>query len=71
LRKAFAIAAGLIIGGGMIFLGLNFLGKTVPLKVGDQAPDFSLIDQNGATIKLSDCKKKVVLAFYIKAFTPG
>jgi len=43
------------------------------LKVGDRAPDFSLSDQNGAPVKLSDFlgKKSVVLAFYIKAFTPG
>ena len=40
-----------------------------PLK----APDFSLPDQNGATVRLSDFrgKKNVVLAFYIKAFTSG
>ena len=44
-----------------------------PLKVGDLAPDFALPDQNGRTIRLSDFrgKKTVVLAFYIKAFTPG
>ena len=43
------------------------------LKIGDQAPDFSLPDQNGQTIRLSDFrgKKSVVLAFYIKAFTGG
>ena len=43
------------------------------LKVGDAAPDFSLPDQNGQTIRLSDFrgKKSVVLAFYIKAFTSG
>jgi cytochrome oxidase Cu insertion factor (SCO1/SenC/PrrC family) len=44
-----------------------------PPKVGDKAPDFALPDQNGRTIRLSDFrgKKTVVLAFYIKAFTPG
>ncbi|MGH9404160.1 MAG: redoxin domain-containing protein [Terriglobia bacterium] len=44
-----------------------------PLKVGDQAPDFSLPDQNGNLVKLSDYlgKKNVVLAFFIKAFTGG
>ena len=43
------------------------------LKVGDHAPDFTLPDQNGQTIRLSDFrgKKSVVLAFYIKAFTGG
>ncbi len=43
------------------------------LKVGDRAPDFALPDQKGATIRLSDFKgrKSVVLAFYIKASTPG
>ncbi len=43
------------------------------LRVGDAAPDFSLADQTGATIRLSDFrgKKSVVLAFYVKAFTSG
>ena len=43
------------------------------LQVGDAAPGFSLPDQNGATVRLSDFrgKKSVVLAFYIKAFTSG
>ena len=41
-------------------------------KVGDRAPDFTLADQNGAMVRLSEFlgKKRVVLAFYIKAFTP-
>ena len=43
------------------------------LKEGDRAPEFSLPDQNGHTVRLADYlgKKNVVLAFYIKAGTPG
>lgn len=43
------------------------------IKVGNTAPDFTLTDQNGKKIKLSDFrgKKNVVLAFYIFAFTGG
>ena len=43
------------------------------LKVGDAAPDFALPDQSGATVRLSHFrgKKSVVLAFYIRAGTPG
>lgn len=43
------------------------------LKVGDAAPDFTLPDQNGKTVNLSDFKgkKNVVLAFYVLAFTGG
>jgi len=43
------------------------------LRVGDSAPDFALPDQHGTMVKLSDFrgKKNVVLAFYIKAATPG
>ncbi len=42
-------------------------------KVGDQAPDFTLPDQNNKPVKLSDFrgKKNVVLAFYVLAFTAG
>lgn len=43
------------------------------LKVGDKAPDFTLPDQNGNKVKLSDFlgQKNVVLAFYVLAFTGG
>jgi cytochrome oxidase Cu insertion factor (SCO1/SenC/PrrC family) len=44
-----------------------------PLKVGDPAPDFSLTDTEGQTVKLSNFrgKRNVVLAFYVLAFTGG
>lgn len=43
------------------------------LNVGDHAPLFSLADQHGNTIALSDYigKKKVLVYFYPKAMTPG
>ena len=42
------------------------------LKVGDKAPDFSALDEQGNTISLSDYKgKKLVVFFYPKASTPG
>ncbi|MEQ8909148.1 MAG: thioredoxin-dependent thiol peroxidase [Vicingaceae bacterium] len=42
------------------------------LKIRDQAPDISSIDQNGNNFKLKDLRgKKVVLYFYPKDNTPG
>ncbi len=42
------------------------------LATGTQAPDFSVNDHNGNTVRLKDLKgKKVVLWFYPKADTPG
>ena len=42
------------------------------LEVGSTAPDFSVSDQTGATVNLSDLRgSKVVLWFYPKADTPG
>jgi thioredoxin-dependent peroxiredoxin len=42
------------------------------LKSGDKAPDFTLQDQNGKTIKLSDFKgRKLLVYFYPKAQTSG
>ncbi len=48
------------------------LGATT-LKVGDQAPDFTLADQEGQPVTLSKALKEgpVILAFFPKAFTPG
>ena len=42
------------------------------LETGTKAPDFSLPDQNGSAVRLSDFQgKKVVLYFYSKDNTPG
>jgi len=42
------------------------------LKIGDKAPDFKGVDQNGNVIALKDFKgKKLVLYFYPKDNTPG
>ena len=42
------------------------------IKVGDQAPDFEVNDQDGSPLKLSNLQgKKVVLYFYPKDNTPG
>ena len=42
------------------------------LKVGDKAPGFSLQDQDGSKVSLSDFKgKKLLLFFYPRADTPG
>jgi peroxiredoxin Q/BCP len=45
----------------------------VELKVGDTAPDFSLLDEHGLPVSLKDYlgKKNVVLYFYPKDFTSG
>lgn len=43
------------------------------LKVGDVAPDFTLLSDKWEPVKLSDFrgKKTVILAFYVLAFTGG
>ena len=43
------------------------------LKIGDKAPDFSLLDEHGRPVSLKDYagKNVVVLYFYPKDFTPG
>ncbi|WP_430400827.1 thioredoxin-dependent thiol peroxidase [Flavobacterium sp.] len=42
------------------------------LKIGDKAPNFSALDQNGKQHSLIDYKgKKLVVFFYPKASTPG
>jgi thioredoxin-dependent peroxiredoxin len=42
------------------------------LNVGDTAPDFTINDQDGNAVKLSDLRgRKVILYFYPKDMTPG
>lgn len=52
---------------------LAMLLGSAALKVGDKAPDFSLTDTDGKTVRLSKLLEKgpVILAFFPKAFTPG
>lgn len=43
-----------------------------PLKIGDMAPDFTLLDQDGTEVSPADYKgKRVLVYFYPKAMTPG
>lgn len=42
------------------------------LKIGDKVPDFTVNDQDGNAVSLSDYKgKKLIVFFYPKASTPG
>lgn len=60
-------------GAAMLALASTLTAQTGPLKVGDKAPDFTLPDQSGNKVSLSQFtgKKNVVLAFYVLAFTGG
>jgi thioredoxin-dependent peroxiredoxin len=68
MRNGIILAAVL-----MMATGINAQTPAPDLKVGDQAPDFSLVGSDGKTHKLSDFrgKKAVVLAWFPKAFTSG
>lgn len=53
-------------------LSLNKLRKQHMLPIGTHAPSFTLTDQNGDSVSLSDfIGKWVILYFYPKALTPG
>jgi peroxiredoxin Q/BCP len=70
MRKLFAIAP--LVG----ILGAASAGASsasaAELKVGDQAPDFSMPGSDGKTYKLADLKGQVVVvAWFPKAFTGG
>ena len=76
MRKAFF---GSLLISSLLFTGAAAVAADEPsvpdpkVKVGDTAPDFTLRDQSGKEVKLSDFrgKKNVVLAFYVFAFTGG
>lgn len=69
MNQKFRAAAILLV----LMLAVPMASVAASLKVGDKAPDFTLPDQNGKKVKLSDFqgKKNVVLAFYVLAFTGG
>ncbi len=48
------------------------LGAT-PIKIGDKAPDFTLVDTDGRSVTLSRLLRDgpVILYFFPKAFTSG
>jgi peroxiredoxin len=58
----------------MIAIGLltGVLAAAVP-KVGEVAPDFTVVDTEGKSLTLSELVKEgpVIVAFFPKAFTPG
>jgi peroxiredoxin len=55
-----------------LFSGVMQAQQEPKIKVGDVAPDFTLIDQNGKPHSLHDYKgKNVALAFYVWAFSPN
>jgi peroxiredoxin Q/BCP len=57
---------------GLVVLSAG-IASAAELKVGDDAPDFSMVGSDGKTYKLSDFKGKqaVVVAWYPRAFTGG
>ena len=65
-------AAALLLASGAAMLGQQ-PGEPTPLKVGDQAPNFTLGSTAGGKVSLADFQGKnpVVLAFFPAAFTGG
>jgi peroxiredoxin Q/BCP len=57
----------------MAFPIVAMLLGSAAVKVGDQAPNFTLPDTDGNPVTLSKLLEQgpVILAFYVKAFTPG
>ena len=74
-RRAFATALGLLLAAGLLPAQTpqTPANQTSTLAIGDMAPDFTLPDHSGKTVKLSDFRGKqgVVLAFIVLAFTGG
>ena len=68
MKKIFLLAASLFIG-----LASAVNEAQADLKVGDDAPDFSMVGSDGNTYTLADFKGKqaVVVAWFPKAFTGG
>jgi peroxiredoxin Q/BCP len=72
IRRRGALVAVAMLGMGILLAGAG-RAKAADLKVGDQAPAFTLQGSDGRTYSLSDFKgkKAVILAWYPKAKTRG
>lgn len=60
----------------LLFAALPIFGQEMKIKVGDMAPDFTLLQYDGTSVKpvsLHDFKgkKSVAVAFFVFAFTGG
>ncbi len=75
IRSVLAGAALLLLASGSIPVRgrQTQTDRTDTLQIGDTAPDFTLSDQNGKPVKLTDFRgrQQVVLAFFVLAFTGG
>jgi len=72
-RLIWFLGIGVVVGIILFTMTMPPPAAATSLKAGDKAPDFNLTDQNGHAVRLADYRGKnsVILAFYIKANTPG
>jgi hypothetical protein len=71
LRQLFATVSAVV--AGTLKMAVNRRDSSMPLKVGDPAPDFSLVGSDRRVHTLHDAvgRDAVVLAWFPKAFTGG
>jgi peroxiredoxin Q/BCP len=75
--KFTAVLSTLLIGSAAAFApvgskhSVSSSSSALNLAVGETAPDFSLVDQNGKTVQRSSIKKPLVVYFYPADSTPG
>jgi len=56
----------------LVYSSIVVCKQKTALNIGDKAPDFTLVDQQGVSHSLSDMRgKKIALCFYPKDDTPG
>jgi len=62
-----------LLGLASVLFALSAMAQDAVLKVGDLAPDFTLVGSDGEQYSLSDYKGKqaLAIAFFPKAFTGG
>jgi thioredoxin-dependent peroxiredoxin len=73
MRVGRILKVGLTVALGLVAAAVGRAQNTVELKVGDEAPNFSLQGSDGKTHTLAEHKGKraVVVAWFPKAFTSG
>jgi peroxiredoxin len=70
MRKSLFVALGVLAGAALAWMGSSFAGDEAAAAIGQPAPGFTLTDQTGNSVSLSDYAGKIVVLEWINPECP-